>query len=132
MSKYWLDYVKHCYDLVIETEGQAGLVLDHEIEAYIVHLMARNFERTDIGKCAVAIQFLQAMSTKRTERLLKLTEVADECLLIHSYPLRRTKWPTDTYYQDMGITAYGLAAHAMEHNFIRAGKVLTAIFNTKN
>lgn len=125
MSQYWFEYVKSCYDLVVESEGLTDLVLEHEVEAYVVHLMARNFERTDIGDQPVAIRMLEAMQGRQRENLLA---VADECLLIHSYPFRRHRWPSATYYQDMGQIAYGMADHIMEQHFVPAGRVLTAIF----
>ena len=125
MSKYWLDYVKSCYDLIVESEGSTRIILDHDVEAYVVHVMANNFERTDIGVNPVALQILQAAQNNSR---LDLLRAADECLLIHSYPLRRTRWPSDNYYRDMGITAYGLANHVMERHFEAAGIVLTALF----
>jgi len=125
MSKYWLDYVRSCYDLVLEGEGQANLFLEHEVEAYVVHLMANNFERTDIGNEAVALKMLAAMNGGNRQDFLK---IGDECLLIHSYPFRRRKWPTDTYYLDMGTTAYGMVNHIMEEHFEPAGRVLNAVF----
>lgn len=126
MSKYWFDYVKSCYDLVVESEGLIEVVLEHEIEAYVVHLMANNFERTDIGNQAVAIQMLTAVQSGTRQQLLG---VADECLLIHSYPFRQHRWPSPSYYQDMGTTAYGLAGHVMEEHFVPAARVINAIFN---
>ena len=125
MDKHWFEYVKHCYDLVVETEGITELVLDHEIEAYVVHLMARNFKRTDIGNNAVAIMMMEALNSGHRDNLV---DVADECLIIHSYPLRQHRWPSPTYYQDMGTIAYGMAGHIMEDNFVPAGRVLSAIF----
>ncbi len=125
MSKYWLDYVKSCYDLVIESEKNTSIHLAHEIEAYIVHLMARSFERVDIGVNPVAIKMLEAVESLNEHQLLN---IADECLLIHSYPLKRHRWPCDTYYMDIGTTAYGLAHHYMEHNFQIASLVLSEIF----
>ena len=125
MSKYWLDYVKHCYDLVIESESLSAITLEHDVEAHIVHLMARNFERNDIGNIAVAIMMLEAVNSGARDNLVN---VADECLLIHSYPFRRNRWPTATYYQDIGTTAYGLAGHVMEEHFVPAGQVLNTIF----
>ena len=122
MSKYWFDYVKSCYDLVIESEGLIEVVLDHEIEAYVVHLMANNFERTDIGSQAVAIQMLTAVQSGTRQQLLG---VADECLLIHSYPFKKSSWPSPRYYQDMGTTAYGLAGHVMEEHFVSSVLLMT-------
>jgi len=125
MSKYWLDYVKSCYDLIVESEGLTEVYLNHEVEAYLVHLLANNFERTNIGEKAVAIMLLEALQQKRKEQLLA---VADECLLIHSYPFKKQRWPTPTYYQEMGKTAYAYANHVMEHNFVVSSKVLNRIF----
>jgi hypothetical protein len=125
MNNYWFDYVKSCYDLVVETEGLTDLVLEHEVEAYVVHLMANNFKNNIIGNTAIAISMMTAMqSGKRADFLT----VGDECLLIHSYPLKQRRWPTLTYYHDMGTTAYGMANHIMEEHFEPAGKVLNAIF----
>jgi hypothetical protein len=125
MSKHWFEYVKSCYDLVIESEGRTHLILEHEVEAYVVHLMARNFERTDIGNIAVSIQVLTALQKRRREELIA---TADECLLIHSFPLKRGRWPSETYYQDIGTTAYGMAGHIMEEHFVPAGQVINSIF----
>ena len=123
--KYWFNYVKHCYDLVIESEGRTELVLEHEVEAHVVHLMARNFERTDIGDEPIAIKMLTVVGAGHRDQLV---DIADECLLIHSYPFKKQRWPSPTYYQDMGTTAYGLAGHIMEEHFVPAGLVLNAIF----
>ena len=125
MDKHWFEYVKHCYDLVVETEGLTELILDHEVEAYVVHLMARNFKRTDIGDTAVAIMMMEAVNSGHRDDLVG---VADECLIIHSYPFRQQRWPSPTYYQDMGTTAYGLAGHMMERHFVPASCVLSSIF----
>jgi hypothetical protein len=129
MSKYWLEYVKSCYDLVLETEGATSLVLPHDIEAYVVHLMAKNFERTNLGDTAMAIKLLTVIQSGVRQHLLP---VADECLLIYSYPLNKTRWPSPSYYRELGVTAYGLAGHAMEYHFDTAGKILNEIFSLKN
>ena len=125
MDKYWFEYVKHCYDLVVESEGLTELILDHEVEAYLVHLMARNFKRNDIGQTAIAISIMEAMQSRDRKDLVA---VGDECLIIHSYPFRQNRWPSPTYYQDMGQIAYGMADHIMEQNFVPAGRILSAIF----
>ena len=125
MSKYWFDYVKSCYDLIIEAEGQTAIILEHEVEAYLVHLMANNFQRTDIGSQAVALQIMQALQTRDKTRLLA---AADECLLIHSYPLRQGRWPSPSYYHDMGVTAYAMAEHVMQRHFDISSKILSKLF----
>jgi len=125
MAQYF-DYIRSCYDLVVETEGKINVILEHEIEAYVVHLMASNFTRTDIGTKIIAIELLTAVQNK-DKNGYKL--IGDECLLIHSFPVKKQKWPSPTYYQDMGMIAYGYCQHIMENNFIPASRVISAIFN---
>lgn len=129
MSKYWLEYVKSCYDLVLESEQTTSIILEHEVEAYIVHLLAKNFERIDIGNNIIALQMMEALHKKKNDELLS---VGDECLLIYSYPFKKAKWPSKNYYHDMGIIAYGLANHMMEKNFDLASKILYSVFNKNN
>ena len=126
MTTNWIEYVKSCYDLVIETEGALNFKLEHEVEAYVVYLMANNFNRVDIGEKIISIELLEASQSRDRERY---RTVGDECLLIHSYPLKRQRWPSSTYYQDMGLIAYGFANHMMEENFVPASRVISAIFN---
>jgi hypothetical protein len=126
MNKFWFEYVKSCYDLVLESEKTTSIILDHEVEAYIVHLLAKNFERTDIGDNIMALQIMEALHKKNNSELLS---IGDECLLIYSYPFRKSKWPSNDYYKDIGIIAYGLANHIMEKHFNLASKILYTVFN---
>lgn len=118
---HWQEYVRAAYDLILESEGQSAVYLDSEVETYIVHLFAKNFRRLDIGEQPIAIQILSTTNYQ---------PVADECLLINSYPLKRRRWPSDTYYVEMGKIAYGLAnIEIMEHNFEQASRVLHKVFS---
>ena len=118
---HWQDYVRAAYDLILESEGQSAVYLDNEVEAYVVHLFAKNFLRTDIGEQPIALQILADKPNYQP--------IADECLLINSYPLKKRRWPTQTYYIDMGTTAYGLAKiEIMEQNFENASRVLHTVF----
>ena len=101
-------------------------MLEHDVEAYVVHLMANNMERTDIGSKIIAIELMQASQRKNKDEYRK---IGDECLLIHSYPFKKQKWPSSTYYQDMGTIAYGFAHHIMEKKFTDASKIIYSIFN---
>ena len=124
MYEHWHEYRKVAYDLILESEGQTATYLDNEVEAYIVHLFATNFNRTDIGDSPIAIQMLTAMQSTRNYK-----PIADECLLINSFPLKKKRWPSDTYYRDMGQVAYGLAnLSKMEHHFESASRVLHSVF----
>lgn len=118
--EHWYEYVRAAYDLILESEGQTAVYLDADVEQYIVHVFAKNFTRTDIGNEPIAIKMLTSNNYQ---------PIADECLLINSMGLKRRRWPSDTYYIEMGQTAYGLAnIEIMEHNFENASRVLNTVF----
>jgi len=120
MSVHWPDYVRAAYDLILESEGQSRTYLDNDVEAYVVHLFAKNFLRTDIGEQPIAIQILSSKNYQ---------PIGDECLLINSYPLKKRRWPSETYYVEMGTVAYGLAnLPKMEEHFENASRVLHTVF----
>jgi hypothetical protein len=124
MSKFWLEYRKVAYDLILESESETTIHLDNEVEVYVVHLFANCFNRTDIGDIPIALQMLTVMQGNKNYQ-----PIADECLLIHSFPFRKHKWPSDTYYKDMGQMAYKMAnLDTMERNFEPASRILSAVF----
>jgi hypothetical protein len=126
MYEHWHEYRKAAYDLILESEGLTATYLDNEVEAYIVHLFATNFNRTDIGEIPVAIKMLTAMQHQISKNY---QPIGDECLLINSFPFRRGKWPSDRYYRDMGQIAYSMAnLSKMEKNFDSASLVLHTVF----
>lgn len=128
--KNWLDYVRVCYDLILASEREVNILLEHNIEAYVVHMMARNFERTDIGNRAIAIQMLENFH-QQNKKQYEL--IGDECLLIQSFPLRRRCWPSENYYIEMGQMAYYMADNEpMKDEFVRASRVLSGVFKQIN
>jgi hypothetical protein len=117
----WQEFVKASYDLVMESESLSKTYLQDEVETYLVHLLAKNFNKLNIDNEAIAIQILSGTNYQH---------IGDECLLINSYPLSRRRWPTNTYYRDMGTIAYGMAnMTVMENNFDPASLVLHTLFN---
>ena len=47
-----------------------------------------------------------------------MASVGDECLFIHGFGIKKRRWPSSTYYQEMGKIAYGTAAIAIPPNDI--------------
>lgn len=126
MSKHWQEYLKASYDLIIESEGQTKVYLDDQVECYLVHLFAKNFDRIDIYQEAIAIRMLSVRSRREYQ------PIADECLLINSWPIKHRRWPSENYFVDMGSIAYGLAGlEYMENNFSSASKVLKQVLSKK-
>ena len=130
--KYWQEYIRSSYELVLEAEGKSQTYLNDDIESYLVRLMAKWFDRNDIPpETPVAILMMTAMQTPR-ERDRHLAEVADICLFYDSFKIKQRRWPTANYYKDMGTTAYGMAYvvgnndvySQLESNFTLCSRVL--------
>lgn len=126
---YWMKYVNSCYNLIIESEDEVKIKLDMDVQAHIVHLMAKNMDNFYVTGEPIAIKFLEAINKKKYKEEFIL--IGDECLLIHSFPLKYSKWPNPQYYRDIGVTSYNMAEHIMAKNFESAGRVLAAVFNRK-
>ena len=99
-------YVKLSYDIIKRAENQLTVTLDDDVEAYLVQLFAHYMDKPNINTEPVCIKLLE--STQKPIRLREklLKEVGDECLLVHSMEWGKRRWPSDTYYHDMGQTAY--------------------------
>lgn len=133
--KHWFEYVRSSYELVLEAEGKSQTYLNEDIESYLVRLLAKWFDRTDIPPdTPVAILMMTAMQSSR-DRDQHLANVADICLFYDGFKIKQRRWPTLTYYQDMGTTAYGMAYvngrndvyNQLETNFKLCSKVLNGI-----
>jgi len=126
--KYWVEYIKAGYELVMEAEHITDIMLEQEVERHLVEMFAQSIDRTDIGDTPVGVELKRAVAYRDRNGILK---IADECLLIHSYPLRKKRWPSETYYLDMGLIGYNYAEH--EHmrerdNFVSASDILKFMF----
>ena len=131
--KYWHEYVRSSYDLVIEAEGKSKTYLSEDIESYLVRLLARWFDKPEIPPdTPIAILLMQAMQDKNNKQLV---ETADICLFYDGFKIKQRHWPSYNYYKDMGTMAYGMAYlnskddlyFRLETNFNTCSKILSTI-----
>lgn len=91
--------------------------LDEPVEAYLVFMLMRFAERTELGARALALEFLEALQQSISASADRLRDTGDECLLVCGlFPqrVRRRRVPL-RYYVDLGRGAYGtLARHGAE------------------
>jgi len=108
----WEAYVKESYELVRRAECELTVNLEHDLEAYIVHLFAHYMDKPRVNTVPVGVKLLTSVNlpVKAKKELLK--DVGDECLLINSMEWGKSKWPTEIYYADMGQMAYVSRAYA--------------------
>jgi hypothetical protein len=102
----WQPYLKASWELVMESEGKSQVFLDQELEAYLVHMMARNFRKTQFPPDIVCLEFSRA-KTKDDYR-----DIGDSCLLVDAWDVKRAQLVERQYYEKMGQIAYARAAIA--------------------
>ena len=133
--KYWQEYFKTSYEMVIEAEGKTSTLLNDEVESYLVRLLTKWFDKNQIPpETPVAIMLMNAMQAHR-DRHIQLAEVAEICLFYDGFKIKQRRWPTAKYYYDMGTMAYGMAYVAsndslynqLEENFTVCSQILTTI-----
>lgn len=110
--QHWMTYVRYSYEVVLEAESRVCVNLDHDTEAYLVHLVARYFDKPKFNEEPVAIKMMEGMNKPVEIKKDMLQRVGDQCLLVHSLELNKRRWPSNSYYQDMGQLAYSNVAYA--------------------
>ena len=103
--------------LVRRAGAACDMRLDEPVEAYLVFMLMRFSDRTEVGARALALEFLQALQQSIGASVDRLRDTGDECLLVCGlFPqrVRRRRVPL-SYYVDLGRGAYGtLARHGAE------------------
>ena len=137
MTTDWRHYIWASYKIVYHADANIKPKLDETLESYLVNLLARNFKEPEFSEKPVAISLMESMSKPGYQKKQAMAVIGDECLFIHGFEYNKRKWPTETYFQDMGIMAYGHASVALrppdilyshlEQNFNLMGKVIRQI-----
>jgi hypothetical protein len=102
----WQPYIKASWEMVMEAEGRIQTLLDQELEAYLVHMMARNFRNSGMPPDIVCIELSKARNAQ------DYRHIGDACLFVDAWNIKRAKLVAEDYYQRMGQIAYGHAALA--------------------
>ena len=102
----WQPFIKASWELVVQAEGRTEVVLEDDLEAYLVHLMARNFRNTRLPPEIICLEFPQAKTPE------DFRQIGDSCLFIDAWDVRRARLVSRDYYERMGQLAYGSAALA--------------------
>ena len=102
----WETYVKESYSLIKEAEQALSITLEHNVEAYLVHLFAHFMDKPNINTEPVCIKLLTSANLPIAQRKVLLKDVGDECLLINAMEWNKRRWPSNNYYAEMGQMAY--------------------------
>ena len=109
----WETYVKESYSLIKEAEQALSITLEHNVEAYLVHLFAHFMDKPNINTEPVGIKLLTSANLPIAQRKVLLKDVGDECLLINAMEWNKRRWPSNNYYAEMGQMAYMNRAFAV-------------------
>lgn len=107
-----MDYVKASYEVILYGESKAGINLEHDVEAFVVHSFARYMENPKIPTDAIAIQLMSSLNKTGEIRKQQLQKIAEECILIDGLELNSRRWPNQNYFVEMGKIALGYRAYA--------------------
>lgn len=64
----WQPYIKASWNLVMEAEGRTEVNLQDDLEAYLVHMMARNFRNSKMPPDIICLEFPKACTKVRGVR----------------------------------------------------------------
>ena len=94
----------------MEAQGKSQVFLASDMEAFLVHVIARTIDKPNIWDRPIAIKILGAQTLSGTLRATALQSIGEECLFIDGWQVKQARWPTQTYFIDMGEIAFGMAS----------------------
>jgi len=109
----WEIYVKESYQLIKEAEQSLTIELEHNVEAYLVHLFANFLDKPTINSEPLGVKLMASAMLPTPQRKEVLKSVGDECLLINAMEWNKRRWPSNDYYVDIGCAAYINRAYAV-------------------
>lgn len=110
----WETYVKESYGIIKRAEDELTITLQHEVEAYLVHLFAYYLDKPKVNTEPLGVKLLESVHQPIPLRKETLKAVGDECLLINAMEWGKRKWPSDNYYADLGVSAYMARAYVIK------------------
>ncbi len=102
----WQPYIKASWEIIMAAEGKTQIVLDEELEAYLVQMMARNFRNKGMPPDIICIELSKA------RHALDFRDIGDSCLYVDAWKIKPAKLVSNDYYNKLGQVAYGYAAIA--------------------
>ena len=102
-------------DLIHEAEQGAAMRLDEELESYLVFVLMGHARDVQLGRNAVALDYLLARTQSRTRAKQELRDVGDRCLLLAGlYPEQAQRRLVNIgYFLDLGSSAYDELSNAL-------------------
>ena len=96
------------HNAITEAQTNIQTQLSEELESYLVFLLMRSIEQTNLGQKILAIDYLKSIQSNCHFKSTQLRDVGDHCLLLLGlFPDRIERLNLDvSYYVSLGQTAY--------------------------
>lgn len=96
------------HELVKEAEAFNGVMLEEELESYLVFLLMRYMQKPELVARVIALDYLKGSQAHGSERSECMRDVGDQCLLFSGlFPNRaRQRNVKVSYYVNLGQSAY--------------------------
>lgn len=97
------------HDIIHDAESSCAVVLQEELESYLVFLLVRYTNKPDVVKQIIATEFLESLKLTPCKKELALQEVGDKCLLFSGlFPnIAEKRFVKIGYFVNLGQAAYG-------------------------
>ena len=112
MSKYQI-YLQTCRELVIEAESKTHLDLHDSVNAYLISLLAKNFDKPSCIHYNFDLSLKMANKTQSWSAKTECVEAAEQCLMISGLTpfVAERRGIGPKHFTDCGKTLYSQAAH---------------------
>lgn len=103
--------------LVRDAESDYGLLLDDDMESYLVFMLMRHSQNRSLAQAALALDYLRSADLVGKQRDERLRDIGDQCLILSGlFPRRAARRNVRvSYYVDMGQSAYQYLSHNLQH-----------------
>lgn len=108
--QHWQPYIRAGWDIVMEAQGKSQIYLESDMELFLVHVIAKTLEKTNIWEEPIAIRMMAAQNLSGLRKARYMQEIGEECLFINGWEIKKPLWPSRTYFVEMGEIAFGMAS----------------------
>ena len=108
--QHWQPYVRAGWEIVMEAQGKSQIYLESDMESFLVHVIAKTLEKTNIWEEPVAIRMLAAQNLAGLKKARYMQDIGEECLFINGWEIKKPQWPSQNYFVQMGEIAFGMAS----------------------
>jgi hypothetical protein len=95
-------------DIIHEAEATCEILLNEDLECYLVFLLARYTNKPEVLKQIMASELLEGLKLTRNKREIALQDVGDKCLIFSGlFPnMAEKRMVKVSYYVGIGQSAY--------------------------